>query len=302
MSEGSTITAADRHRNQLLAGIPVRERRMDLAGIPTTVLSGGEGPPIVLLHGPGESAVNWRWVIPDLVRTHLVVAPDLPAHGSSGGEGERLDEARVLQWLDALIERTCARPPALTGQVLGGAVAARYAVARGERLRHLVLVDSLGLAPFRPSLRFLLTMIGFQVHPSEGTYRRFMRQCAYDLDGLRDRMGDRWRSFVAYNLALTRSEKSRAAGRLLRKLGLPRIPAGELAGITVPTSLIWGREDRAMKVRIAEVASERYGWPLHVIENAADDPPRDRPEAFVEALRGALDASDGHREGIRREA
>lgn len=302
MNDEPTIASVDGHRRRLLAGIPAGERRMSLAGIPTSVLLGGEGPPIVLLHGPGESAVNWRWVIPDLVNTNRVVAPDLPAHGSSGGEGEQLDEARILRWLDNLIEQSCDRPPVLAGQILGGAIAARYAVDRGARLRHLVLVDSLGLAPFRPSLRFLLTMIGFQIHPSEGTYRRFMRHCAYDLDGLRDRMGDRWRSFVAYNLALARSEKSKAAGRLFRKLGLPRIPPDELESITVPTSLIWGREDRALKLPIAQAASERYGWPLRVIDDAADDPPRDRPEAFVAALRRTLEAADGRREAMRREA
>src|SRR3990170_3292077 len=70
-------------RGQLLAGIPVSERRLELAGIPTAVLEGGHGPPIVLLHGPGESAANWRWVIPELVATHRVIAPDLPAHGST---------------------------------------------------------------------------------------------------------------------------------------------------------------------------------------------------------------------------
>lgn len=301
MSDRTTTSVADGHRERLLAGVPVREHRLLLAGIPTAVLRGGEGPPILLLHGPGESAVNWRWVAPDLVTTHRVVAPDLPAHGSSGGEGE-LDEARVIRWLDQLIERTCDRPPVLVGQVLGGAVAARYAIARGDRLRHLVLVDSLGLAPFRPSLRFLLTMIGFQVHPSESSYRRFMRHCAHDLDGLRERMGERWRTFVAYNLSLARSEKSKAAGRLLRKLGLPRIPSEDLAGITVPTSLIWGREDRALKLRIAEAASERYGWPLQVIDDAADDPPRDRPKAFVDALRRTLDASDAEGGRMRRNA
>jgi hypothetical protein len=70
----------DDARRQRLAGIPVTERRLELAGIQSAVLDGGEGPPVVLLHGPGESAVNWRWVNPALVETHRVIAPDLPAH------------------------------------------------------------------------------------------------------------------------------------------------------------------------------------------------------------------------------
>lgn len=281
--------AGDEHRARLLAGLPVTERRVELAGIPTALLEGGDGRPMVLLHGPGESAVNWRWVIPDLAATHRVVGPDLPAHGRSQGGGERLDAPRVLAWLGELIERSCPRPPVLVGHALGGAVAARFAVDHSDRLRRLVLVDSLGLARFRPSLRFLAAMIGFQARPTETTYRWFMRQCAFDLDALRDRMGERWEAFVSYNLELARGPKARAAGRMLRELGLPPIPPEELARITAPTTLIWGRQDRALSLEIAETASDRYGWPLHVIEDAGADPLHDRPEAFLRALRSALE-------------
>jgi pimeloyl-ACP methyl ester carboxylesterase len=51
---------------QLLAELPVKERRLDLAGISSAVLEGGEGPPMLLLHGPGEFAALWARVIPDL--------------------------------------------------------------------------------------------------------------------------------------------------------------------------------------------------------------------------------------------
>ena len=61
--------------------MPVTERRLQLAGVSTAVLEGGDGPPVVLLHGPGEYAAHWMRVIPDLVTTHRVVAPDLPGHG-----------------------------------------------------------------------------------------------------------------------------------------------------------------------------------------------------------------------------
>ena len=54
-------------RARLLAGLPVAERRMQLAGISTAVLEGGAGSPLVLLHGPGESAPKWLRVLPELV-------------------------------------------------------------------------------------------------------------------------------------------------------------------------------------------------------------------------------------------
>lgn len=294
-------TALGEHRARLLGGLPVTERSVDAAGIHTAVLEGGEGAPVVLLHGPGESAVNWRWTIPELVTTHRVVAPDLPAHGSSRSGTPALDADRAEAWLAALIERTCTEPPTVVGHVLGGAVAARFAVRHPHRLRRLVLVDSLGLAPFRPRLRFALEFLRFRARPSERSYERFMRECAFDLDQLRAGLGEDWASFLAYNLGMARSGTGKEAGRLFRRAGLRRIAARDLARIEVPTTLVWGRHDRALRVGIAEKASARYGWALHVIDGAADDPPRDQPEAFLRALRGALGPAGGDEVALDRQ-
>lgn len=49
-----------------------------------------------------------------------------------------------------------------------------------------------------------------------------------------------------------------------------------------------GRHDLATPLYVAEEASERYGWRLHVIEDAADDPLLEQPEAFLKALLVAL--------------
>lgn len=283
-----TIPLED-HRSRLLDGVPLTERRLTAAGLSTAVLEGGDGPPLVLLHGPGESAVNWRWVVPDLVKTHRVVAPDLPAHGATGTDPACLGETGVLAWLDDLIEQTCSEPPTLVGHVLGGAIAARFAVRHPDRLDRLVLVDSLGLGRFRPSIPFALGFAGFLARPNERSFERFMDQCAYDLDRLQSDMGDDWQPFAAYNIGLARADNAKDGGKLFRSVGLPRIPAEDLGRISVPTTLIWGRGDRALKLRIPVEASRRYGWPLEVIDGAADDPPRDQPQAFVGALRRALD-------------
>lgn len=290
MSRGATLEAPAIHpRARLLETMPLRERQLKLAGIATTVLEGGEGPPMILLHGPGEFAEKWLRVVPDLVATHRVVVPDLPAHGASDVPDDGLDERRILAWLDALIDETCPAPPVLVGHVLGGAIGARYAIANPDRLATLVLVDTLGLAPFRPKPAFALTMMAFLTRPTESSYKRFMRQCSYDLDRLTEEMGELWDPFVAYNLDRARAPGAKAASRLMREVGLPPIPQEALSRLTTPTALIWGRHDRANRLRVAEAASARYGWPLHVIEDCADDPPRDEPEQFLRALYASLD-------------
>lgn len=98
-------------------------------------------------------------------------------------------------------------------------------------------------------------------------------------------MGDDWEPFLAYNLDRSRTSSVKTAMRtLMTEIGAPAIPSEDLAQITVPTSLIWGRDDRAIRLGVAEAASDRYGWPLYVIDNAGDDPKLEQPEAFLEAL------------------
>jgi pimeloyl-ACP methyl ester carboxylesterase len=64
---------------------------------------------------------------------------------------------------------------------------------------------------------------------------------------------------------------------------VPAIPPAELERMAVSTMLIWGRWDPVARLRVAEAVGERFGWPLRVIDGAADDPPIEQPEAFLRA-------------------
>lgn len=282
--DGSAARAA------LLAGLPVEERRFELAGISTAVLEGGSGPPLILLHDPAEYAAKWLRVIPDLVTTNRVIAPDLPGHGDSEVGDGPLTADRVLDWLGELIDGTCTEPPALVGLILGGAIAARFATRHSHRLKALVLVDSLGLAPFEPAPDFAAALNGYLTRPSDETHDALWRFCAFDLGSLRAAMGPQWAPFAAYNVDRAQSPDVQAAlHALLEQFGFPAIPPEALARIAVPTTLIWGRHDLATPVDVAEAAGARHGWPLHIVENAADDPAIEQPEAFMRALRATLD-------------
>jgi pimeloyl-ACP methyl ester carboxylesterase len=278
-------------RQRLLAELPVTERRLLLAGIPTAVLEGGEGPPIALLHGPMANATHWKWVIPGLAAGHRVIVPDLPGHGASEMTGDgRIDVDRVMVWLGELIDETCKRPPALVGQLLGGAIAARFASRQGHRLTRLALVDTFGLRPFQPAPEFGRALSNFLAQPTERTHADLWQNCAFNLDALRQRMGAQWPPFEAYNLDRARAPSVQAAvGALMVAFAVPEIPSGDLARIALPTTLIWGRHDRATPLAVAEEASARFVWPLHVIEDCNDDPPIEQPEALLRTLRSALD-------------
>ena len=281
-------------RSSLLKTLPVSERRIQLAGVSTAVLEGGEGRPVVLLHGPYANAAHWMRVIPALCAGYRVIVPDLPGHGASQVVRGALDVESMLRWLGELIEQTCTSRPALVGHLFGGAMAARFAIERGQEVARLVLINALGLSEFRPAPQFADAMTAFADAPTERTHQSLWQYCAHDLPTLRQQMGPLWEPFEAYNLERARSASQRAAiPQLMQSFGASAIPPADLARITVPTALIWGRHDLATPLSIAEAASARYGWPFYVIEKANDDPPVEQPEALAKALLSVL------REGAR---
>lgn len=281
--------AVNSNRNQLLEAINVSEHFLELAGIHTPVIKRGEGPPIILLHGPGESALWWMRVIPKLSRNYRVIAPDLPGHGASKVNVDSLDADLVNRWLSDLIEETCYSKPVMVGHLMGGSIAARFAINQEERLDSLVLVNSFGLGKFRPAPAFAYRLVRFLLRPTEKNYQRFLPHCMYDVNDLQKQMGDLWKPFEAYNLDKAQDPDQKAALQtLMKEVGVPRIPSEDLARIDIPVFLIWGRHDRANKLQIAESASKRYGWPLQVIEEARDEPKLERPENFIEVLYNSL--------------
>jgi pimeloyl-ACP methyl ester carboxylesterase len=242
-------------RGRLLAGLPVTDRRLELASVSTAVLEGGDGPPIVLLPAPGEFAALWMRVIPDLVTTHRVIAPDLPGSGASVSDGPP-NFRSVLTWLGELIAQTCVVPPVLVGHTAGAALAARFAVKHGDRLDRLVLVDSYGLAPFRPAAKMVLSMIPVFLRPTERSVDRAFRHCFVDMDAVRAEMGERWDWMVAYALDRFRTPSVKAAGRSLGPRLVSAIPSEDLARIAVPSGddTMWGLGWRSPRPRASATA------------------------------------------------
>ena len=67
-----------------------RYERVQTAGAEINVAIGGEGPPLLLLHGNPLTHVSWHKIAPALARSFTIVAPDLRGYGDSskpdGGE------------------------------------------------------------------------------------------------------------------------------------------------------------------------------------------------------------------------
>jgi esterase len=101
---------------------------------------GEAGAPVVILHGLMGSARNWTSVAKQLALTHRVLTPDLRNHGRSPWAGTMsFDE--MAGDVAASIETRGLAPVMLVGHSLGGKVAMRLALTRGELVARLVVVD-----------------------------------------------------------------------------------------------------------------------------------------------------------------
>jgi 2-hydroxymuconate-semialdehyde hydrolase len=270
-------------RERLLAGLPVRERRVDAAGVATVVLEGGAGPPLLLLHGGIEcGGVYWAPVLARLAASHRVVVPDAPGLGESA-PFDRFDDERFARWLHELIDLTCEARPTLVAHSLLGTLAARFA-AHGDSLARLVVYAAPGIGRYRMPLGLRVVATRFALRPNERNGARFERYALFDRERTRRRDPAWFDSFGAYTLSRARVPHVKRTMRALLDIGTARVPDAELRRIGIPATLLWGRCDRMTPPALARAASTRLGWPLHVVDSAAHVPHLEQPGAFADRL------------------
>ena len=124
----------------------VEEQSTDVGGMPARYLRAGTtGTPLLLLHGVGDNAFDWRWVMPALASTHRVYAPDLPGSGGSARPLDDYSPAFFTRFVAAFLDALGVDHAAVIGNSLGGLVGLRLALAEPQRVTALGLVSSGGL-------------------------------------------------------------------------------------------------------------------------------------------------------------
>ena len=102
---------------------------------------GGEGQPLVLLHGLSSSSRIWDFVAPALASRFRVVAVDQRGHGLSDSPDSDYTFEEVGSDFAALIGAMGFERPALVGHSWGASVALYHAANHPADVRALVLVD-----------------------------------------------------------------------------------------------------------------------------------------------------------------
>jgi pimeloyl-ACP methyl ester carboxylesterase len=126
-------------------GVGVKESTLRVGDVALSVLEGGTGQPLLVLHAAGGAGL-WLPYHELLAQRYRVIAPDSPSFGRSA-ESEVVDGVDDLAFLYAdLLEQLELDDLIVVGSSFGGWVAAELAVlASSEFISKLVLIDPIGL-------------------------------------------------------------------------------------------------------------------------------------------------------------
>lgn len=254
---------------------------------------GGDGSPLVLVHGLGGTIENWRALAPPLAAGHRVLVPDLPGHGRS----EPLPDARHV---DALAEAVLGildaeqiRGAVWVGHSLGGVVGLRAAVLRPAAVRGLVLAAAAGIGSASRAARVTLGVLGV-ARPGRwiAPYRhawarsRLGRRIAFGWWGAADPDALEPRLAEAFLVGPAHHTNTRQAGRAL----LVSDPRTELDRVGCPCLCLWGASDRWVRLEDAMEYARRLRAPLRSIAGCGHLLIGERPDACFAAIRDFVDS------------
>lgn len=251
-----------------------REEMISVGGIKVQTYIGGQGDPLVVLHGAGGNPGWRRWL--DAVADYFTVyAPTHPGFGTSDSadwmESVR-DLARYYLWFLDVMGLAQVH---LMGMSMGGWTAAELAVMNPSVIDHLILVDPAGLKPEEGEILDI-----FFHSPDE--LLKFQFYDPAQVPEYQELYGQpptpEQRDIQMRNREMT--------ARLCWKPYMfnPRLPYF-LPRVTRPTLIVWGREDRIIPVECGEQYQRLLpNATLRVLDQCGHSPQIEKPDEFVDLV------------------
>src|SRR5438034_7408235 len=120
----------------------IQDRFSSINGLRLHYLIAGKGDPVILMHGYAETSRMWRPLIPELAKTHTVIAPDLRGFGQSSKPNSGYEKKTMAQDIHALATSLGFRRATIVGHDIGLMVAYAYAAQFPAEVDRIVLMDA----------------------------------------------------------------------------------------------------------------------------------------------------------------
>ena len=246
----------------------------------------GKGETIVLLHGTAASLHTWDQWTADLIDQYRVIRLDLPAFGLTG-TNEQFDykTENYVDFLAAFLNEIEVDSMYLAGNSLGGEIAWNYAANHTDQVQKLVLLDPAGFS-FDKKIPFIFKLARIPVLNTIIRYvtpRSFIeeniKEVYYDDGKITDKILDTY-----YDICLREGNRQAFIDRA--KLNRKDNTA-DLKNISVPTLVLWGKEDVWIPVSHADHFMKALpNAELAIMDETGHIPMEENPK---ESLKIALD-------------
>ena len=243
--EKMALLAADAERG----AAKLERKETDIPGFHIVYLEGGQGAPLLLIHGFGADKDNWTRVSRFLTPRFHVIAPDLPGFGeSSKPEAAGYKIADQVMYVHALVQKLGLKEVSLGGSSMGGDIAASYAAHFPEEVKTLWLVAPGGVATAEQS--------ELQQRLQGGGPNPLLARSEGDFDGIiHFVMTDP--PFIPGVIKKVLAKRAVANYALHEKIFQQLVDSAPLeaqvTGLATPTRILWGDHDRALSVSGAKI-------------------------------------------------
>jgi pimeloyl-ACP methyl ester carboxylesterase len=270
------------------AGQGLTRGTVTVFGRQMSYVTGGAGPPLVLLHGLGANSFTWRFVLPTLMQHYTCYAPDMFGCGASDKGAMDYSLNAMAAYVNGFFDALGLHRALVIGHSLGGGVAMQFAYDFPGHIDRLVLVSSGGMGRDMHWLLRISTLpgaegvLGMLANPrlrvpevSRRMEMRRMRQLDQVFDPHTPTMLDRFQSRETRQAFLT----------MLRNVGTiqgQRVSAVPLLNtLTMPVLLLWGARDSTIPVTHGQQALTLIpNAHLEVLSNCFHRPQLEAPQQF----------------------
>ena len=258
-------------------------KRIKVGVLDTHYLHGGEGDPLVVIHGGGDSSKAWLENLEELSKHYTVYAPDLPGFGRTQSMNDRFRITEYVEFIKGFTESLELEHFHLVGHSLGGGIALHFALKFPHKIKRLVLVSSLFLgkeialwARFLSSPAFIRSIgeAGIAIFKAVGWLLKLL--------------------YAPFEFIVPFSRVQMDIGKVIMTLqGQTTVLLNRLSELVIPTLLIWGAKDGIVPARHAYVAAEIIPeCQLHVFEECGHSVYKQKVREFSQLLVGFLNDHD----------
>jgi pimeloyl-ACP methyl ester carboxylesterase len=140
-----------------------RHETSEVNGVKIHYVIGGEGEPLLLVHGFGQNWYMWNRLLPELSKHFTIIAPDLRGVGESGKPAGGYDKKTMAADLHSLVKKLGYKRICIAGHDIGLMVAYAYAAQYGEEVKKIALMDALlpGIEPVWSQVKGQAWWFGF---------------------------------------------------------------------------------------------------------------------------------------------